>query len=68
MENERERILITGATGLVGSELTRQFQAAGYGVNYLTTSSEKLEQSPEYMGFYWDPNWTPKVLKGWVPS
>ena len=37
------RILITGATGLVGQELTKQLHGAGHEVYYLTTSPDKIE-------------------------
>ncbi|MFD0796921.1 TIGR01777 family oxidoreductase [Maribacter chungangensis] len=49
------KVLITGATGLVGQELVAQCHAKGYGVNFLTTSKKKLVSDPNYQGFYWDP-------------
>lgn len=50
------RILITGATGLVGSEITRLFHENGLDINYLTTSSSKIEKRDNYRGFYWNPS------------
>ncbi len=49
------KVLITGATGLIGTELTKECHRAGITVNYLTTSKDKLENKPNYKGFYWDP-------------
>jgi uncharacterized protein (TIGR01777 family) len=49
------RVLITGATGLVGSNLADKCIEKGIEVNYLTTSKEKIEKKPNYKGFYWDP-------------
>lgn len=50
-----KKILITGATGLIGSELVRQCHAAGIAVNYLTTSKKKIENTQNYQGFLWNP-------------
>ncbi len=50
------RILVTGATGLVGSEIVRQCQDQNISVNYLTTSKEKMVAKPEYQGYYWNPD------------
>ena len=50
-----EKVLITGATGLIGTELVRQCHLEGISVNYLTTSKEKIEDSENYKGFYWNP-------------
>ena len=50
------RILITGATGLVGSEIVRQCQDQNISVNYLTTSKSKIVIKPEYHGYYWNPD------------
>lgn len=50
------RILITGATGLVGSEITRLLHENGININYLTTSRSKIEKSDNYKGFYWNPS------------
>lgn len=49
------RILITGATGLIGSELVKLLLAKGYTVHYLTTSKDKIESQSNYIGFYWNP-------------
>lgn len=49
------RVLITGATGLVGTHLTKLFNENDIAVNYLTTSKSKIEKLPNYSGFYWDP-------------
>lgn len=48
-------ILITGATGLVGSELVHNLLTENYTVHYLTTSKHKLLQEKNYKGFYWNP-------------
>lgn len=50
------RILITGATGLVGSEITRLCHESGININYLTTSKSKIEKSETYRGYYWNPS------------
>lgn len=50
------RILITGATGLIGSKITELFQDNGIEVNYLTTSRSKIEKSDNNKGFYWNPS------------
>lgn len=49
------RVLITGATGLVGSHLSELFKRNAIDVNYLTTSKSKIEKLPGYQGYYWDP-------------
>ena len=50
------RILLTGATGLVGTEITRLLHEKGIHVNYLTTRKNKIEKGEEYRGFFWDPS------------
>ncbi|MGC1514880.1 MAG: TIGR01777 family oxidoreductase [Maribacter sp.] len=49
------KVLITGATGLVGSELVSQCHESGYTVNYLTTSKNKVASDPNYRGYFWNP-------------
>ena len=49
------RILITGATGLIGSAITSLCHERDIAVNYLTTSKDKLVQTDNYRGFHWDP-------------
>jgi hypothetical protein len=48
------RVLITGATGLVGSNITKLCHQKEIKVNYLTTSNDKIENRPDYQGFYWN--------------
>lgn len=50
------KILITGATGLIGSELVALLLQNGVTIHYLTTSKKKIESRPNYHGFYWNPN------------
>ncbi|WP_396635184.1 TIGR01777 family oxidoreductase [Maribacter sp. R86514] len=49
------KVLITGATGLVGSELVSQCHDIGYTVNYLTTRKNKIVSKDNYQGYYWNP-------------
>ena len=49
------KVLITGATGLVGIALTELLLQNGIKINYLTTSKNKIEHQPNYNGFYWSP-------------
>ncbi|MGB3344921.1 MAG: TIGR01777 family oxidoreductase [Aequorivita sp.] len=51
-----ERVLITGATGLIGSELVKKCHQEGIAVNYLTTDKSKIENTENYKGFYWNPS------------
>ena len=48
-------LLITGATGLVGTELVQQCLENGHTVHYLTTNRSKLVTKDTYKGFYWNP-------------
>jgi uncharacterized protein len=49
------KILITGATGLVGIDLTKLLISQGYTINYLTTDAKKIESKPNFKGFFWNP-------------
>lgn len=49
------RILITGATGLIGNEIVSLLLQNGVSVHYLTTSKKKIENQPNYKGFFWNP-------------
>jgi len=48
-------LLITGATGLVGSEIVSLLLENNHTVHYLTTSKDKIIDKPNYKGFYWNP-------------
>ncbi|MDB2606523.1 TIGR01777 family oxidoreductase [Zobellia sp.] len=50
------RILITGATGLVGSAIVEQCRKKDIAVNYLTTSKNKITSEPKFQGYYWNPD------------
>jgi len=49
------KVLITGATGLIGTELVTLLLQNGISVNYLTTSKNKIVNEINYNGFYWSP-------------
>lgn len=49
------KILITGATGLIGTELVSLLLQNGVSVNYLTTSKSKIVNENNFNGFYWSP-------------
>jgi uncharacterized protein (TIGR01777 family) len=48
------KVLITGATGLVGKALTKMLLERGDAVNYLTTRSSKITKDKNYKGFLWN--------------
>jgi uncharacterized protein (TIGR01777 family) len=50
------KVLVTGATGLVGSEIVNLCKQNNIPVNYLTTRKEKIVSQTDYRGFYWNPN------------
>mmetsp|Transcript_50484 Transcript_50484/g.124091 ORF Transcript_50484/g.124091 Transcript_50484/m.124091 type:complete len:303 (-) Transcript_50484:676-1584(-) len=50
------KVLIAGATGLIGKELVRQCQEEGIHVHYLTTRKEQLGSLPFGKGFLWNPH------------
>ncbi len=61
------RVLITGATGLIGSKVTELCREKGIEVNYFTTSKDKIKNKAGYKGFYWNPEKEeidPKALEG----
>ena len=49
------KVLVTGATGLIGTELVSLLLQNGISVNYLTTSKNKIVNKLNYNGFYWSP-------------
>jgi len=50
------RILITGGTGLIGSEITRQAADRNWEVHYLSRQRSRLESDEHAKGFYWNPS------------
>ncbi|HEX9979361.1 MAG TPA: TIGR01777 family oxidoreductase [Flavobacterium sp.] len=50
------RILVTGATGLVGSWLIKLLLQKRHSVHFLTTTEDKINSIPECRGFYWNPH------------
>ena len=49
------RVLITGATGLIGKALVEKFFSTGVKVNFLTTKKSKIYSIKGASGFYWSP-------------
>lgn len=49
------KVLITGATGLIGNELVKLLLQNGVTVHYLSTSKSKLITQSNYKGYYWNP-------------
>lgn len=50
------QILITGATGLIGSEIVRMCREQNISVKYLTTNKNRIVSESNYQGFYWNPD------------
>ena len=49
------KVLITGATGLVGQAIVEELHKQHIPVNYLTTNKEKISSKEGYQGYYWNP-------------
>ena len=49
------KILITGATGLIGKKLVDSLLEKGHAIHYLSTSKNKIVAQKNYQGFFWDP-------------
>jgi uncharacterized protein (TIGR01777 family) len=49
-------ILVTGATGLVGSKISEDLRSQGHTVHYLTTRQSALKTESNYKGFLWNVN------------
>ena len=49
------KVLIAGATGLIGKAITDLCREKGISVNYLTTDKSKIKNENNYRGFYWEP-------------
>ena len=50
------RILIAGATGIIGKSLIGKFVKSGYLISYLTTSQSKINFFKNAKGYFWDPS------------
>lgn len=49
------RILITGGTGLIGTEIIRQANSLGWDVHYLSRQRTRIEKDEHVRGFHWNP-------------
>ena len=49
------KLLITGATGLVGRAIVELANKQGISVNYLTMDHDKIVRNENVQGFFWDP-------------
>ena len=50
------KVLIAGATGLIGNKLSKALQEAGHEVHFLSRNKSRLGPGPLGTGFYWDPD------------
>tara|TARA_B100000029_G_scaffold488869_1_gene545998 strand:+ start:502 stop:1407 length:906 start_codon:yes stop_codon:yes gene_type:complete len=50
------KVLITGATGLIGSQIIEDCIKSNISVNFLTTSKRKIIKSDKVNGYYWNPS------------
>ena len=50
------KLLITGATGLVGNSLIEKYTPQGIQIHYLTTRKSQLKSIDGAQGYYWNPN------------
>lgn len=50
------KLLITGATGLVGSILAQKALSLGHEIHFLTTRKTKVIQEGKMKGYYWNPS------------
>ncbi len=50
------KVLITGATGLIGQAIVKQCHKKDIAIHYLTTSKDKLTTDANFKGFYWNPS------------
>lgn len=50
------KILITGATGLIGKEIIKQCHSQGISIHFLTTSKDKLTSKENEKAFLWNPS------------
>ncbi|MGX1929564.1 TIGR01777 family oxidoreductase [Flagellimonas sp. 2504JD4-2] len=50
------KVLVTGATGLVGKAIVKVLHEKGIAVNYLSTNKKKIVTKDNYRGFYWNPS------------
>ena len=48
------KVLITGATGLIGNHLVKHLLANGYTINFLTSNPSKLLSIPNCKGYLWN--------------
>ena len=49
-------VLITGATGLLGTKIVELCLQKDVSVKYLTTRKEKIVNEENYKGYYWNPD------------
>ena len=49
------KILITGATGMIGTDLGSLLLQNGHSIHYLSTSKKDLTDEPNFKGFHWNP-------------
>lgn len=49
------KILITGATGMIGSRLAKLLLDNNHSVNYLTTDISNIVDKPNFKGYHWNP-------------
>ncbi|MEM1260162.1 MAG: TIGR01777 family oxidoreductase [Bacteroidota bacterium] len=50
------KLLITGATGLVGQAIVKELKKYDLPVHYLTTDRKKIISKDNYYGFHWNPS------------
>ena len=48
------KVLITGATGMIGNKLVALLLQNNIEIHYLTTSKGKIQNKSNYTGFYWN--------------